>query len=117
MGDDAGNEVIVFQKKTELIPLTTLDELNIWWLGFKSVAEDMKMDLTNMIFPASTDNAYMRVLGIPVIGFSHINNSPILFHDNHEFNSAANFLKGITFYEKLIQKLANLEPKKKLFYR
>lgn len=49
---------------------------------------------------------YLKV-GIPALGFSPLNKTPILLHDNDEFVSADVYLRGIDIYEKLIQKIAN----------
>jgi len=65
------------------------------------------MELELEIFPAATDSRYLRKLGIPVLGFSPINNTPILLHDHNEFLNEKNFLKGIEIYEHIIVALAN----------
>lgn len=46
--------------------------------------------------------------GIPAIGFSPINNTPVRLHDNDEFLTAETYLAGVEIYKKLIPKLANV---------
>lgn len=46
--------------------------------------------------------------GIPALGFSPLNNTPVLLHDNDEYVGVDTFLKGITIYEKLLRKIANV---------
>lgn len=45
--------------------------------------------------------------GIPTIGFSPMNNTPILLHDHDEFLNAEIYLKGIEIYKKIISKVGN----------
>lgn len=44
------------------------------------------------------------------IGFSPINNTPVLLHDHDEFLDEKVFLKGVKIYEQLILNLANVPP-------
>jgi len=37
------------------------------------------------IFPAATDSRFLRCAGIPAIGFSPMNNTPVLLHDHDEW--------------------------------
>ena len=46
--------------------------------------------------------------GYKAIGFSPMNNTPVLLHDHNEFIDEKVFLRGIEIYEKLIASLANL---------
>ena len=41
-------------------------------------------------------------IGLPALGFSSMNQTPILLHDHNEFLDEAMFLKGIEIYEALI---------------
>ena len=47
-------------------------------------------------------------VGVPAIGFSPLNNTPDLLHDNDEFVSADVYLTGISIYTKLIEKIGNV---------
>lgn len=55
-----------------------------------------------------TDSRFIRALGIPAIGFSPMNNTPVLLHDHNEFLKADTYLNGIEIYKKIIPKLANV---------
>ena len=81
------------------------------------------------IFPAGTDSRYLRAvitwhikfrlpnrlisyyhilqIGLPALGFSPINQTPILLHDHNEFLDESVFLRGIDIYEAIIPSLAN----------
>lgn len=61
-----------------------------------------------LVFPGGTDSRYIRGVGIPAIGFSPMNNTPILLHDNDEFLKADIYLRGIEIYKKIISNIANL---------
>jgi hypothetical protein len=53
------------------------------------------MDLETQIFPAGTDSRYLRGIHIPVMGFSPMNNTPILLHDHdgiHPLSAAAHVM-------------------------
>lgn len=67
----------------------------------------MKTNL--LVFPGGTDSRYIRGVGIPAIGFSPMNNTPILLHDNDEFLKADIYLKGIEIYQKIIANIADLD--------
>lgn len=59
------------------------------------------------MFTANTDSRYIRQIGIPALGFSPINNTPILLHDHNEFLQADTYLRGIEIYKKVIEGLGN----------
>lgn len=63
------------------------------------------------IFPGGTDSRYVRSVGLPAIGFSPINNTPILLHDNDEYLAVDTFLRGIEIYIKIITAVANVEDR------
>ncbi len=83
------------------------------------------MKLEKEIFPAATDSRVIRPvsdiimshndtvyppqLGIPALGFSAINHTPILLHDHNEFLNERVFLRGISIYEDLISNLASVD--------
>ena len=72
----------------------------------ESITDDVKIELE--VFPAGTDGRYIRMAGIPCIGFSPIRRTPILLHDNDEYLTEVGFLEGIQVYKSVITKLANL---------
>ena len=50
-------------------------------------------------------------LGIPAIGFSPMNNTPILLHEHNEFLNEDVYLRGIDIYCQIIPALASVEWK------
>ena len=46
--------------------------------------------------------------GIPALGFSPMNNTPILLHDHNEFLNENVFMKGIDIYCEIIPAVANV---------
>lgn len=71
-----------------------------------------KLKLKPQIFPGGTDSRYVRELGIPAIGFSPMNNTPVLLHDHNEFLNKDIFLRGIEIYKDIIVSVANVAGKK-----
>lgn len=67
---------------------------------------NLKLDIR--IFPGGTDSRYVRRVGIPAIGFSPMNHTPVLLHDHDEYLDAEIYLKGIDIYTKLIPAVANV---------
>lgn len=47
-------------------------------------------------------------IGIPAIGFSPMNHTPILMHDHDEYLNEKIFLRGIEIYKNIITNLANI---------
>jgi len=89
-------------------PTSDISNDNIWWTVFKGVLQDLNCKIDPQIFPAATDSRYIRNLGIPAFGFSPMNHTPILLHDHNEFLNEEVFLKGIDYFVKIIDALANL---------
>ena len=48
-------------------------------------------------------------IGLPALGFSPMNNTPILLHDHDEFLNEKVFLRGIQIYKKIIPAIANVQ--------
>ncbi|XP_068247489.1 aminoacylase-1-like [Palaemon carinicauda] len=110
--EEAG-EGVTFEFRRKSVPqvITCIEDgKNPWWDAFSSACKKQNLDIETEIFPASTDSKYIRMLGIPALGFSPINNTPILLHDNNEFLNEETFLRGIEIYETIIPALANLKP-------
>ncbi|XP_043474394.1 aminoacylase-1-like [Leptopilina heterotoma] len=97
-----------FEERNPFVENTKLDETNPFWLAFKNVCDTNKLTLESGIFTGGTDSRYIRSCGVPAIGFSPINNTPVLLHDNNEFLNKDVFLRGIQIYEKLIPAIANV---------
>ena len=66
------------------------------------------LKLNKLIFPAATDSRYMRDIGIPALGFSPMNNTPVLLHDHDEFLNEQVYLRGIEIYEAILANIFNL---------
>ncbi|KAH3816581.1 aminoacylase-1-like [Dreissena polymorpha] len=96
-----------FRLKGMCQTLTRTDDDDIWWKAFSTACSGMGMTLDKEIFPAATDSRFLREAGYPAIGFSPMNNTPILLHDHNEFLNEAVFLKGIEIYCGIIPALAN----------
>lgn len=103
-GDDVQIEFIQYMKDQTL---TSIEPGNIWWDAFSSACESMKMKIKCEIFPAGTDCRFLREIGLPALGFSPINLTPILLHDHNEFIEESVFLRGIPIYEAIIPALGN----------
>lgn len=88
--------------------VTSTSESDPWWGAFSAVCRDMNLDVKTEIFPAATDSRYLREIGLPAIGFSPMNRTPILLHDHNEFVSEAVFLRGIDVYAGILPALASV---------
>uniref|UniRef100_A0A8B9HN14 Aminoacylase 1 n=1 Tax=Astyanax mexicanus TaxID=7994 RepID=A0A8B9HN14_ASTMX len=91
---------------------TSTEDSDPWWNAFSSTCKAMNMTLQKEIFPAATDSRFIRAAGLPAIGFSPMNCTPILLHDHNEFLNEGVFLRGITVYERLLLTLASVAPQK-----
>ncbi|XP_068632984.1 aminoacylase-1-like [Battus philenor] len=106
---EAGDGVTIeFEQKNPKVECTKTDNSNPYWVAFKRACDEMNLKLDCRIFPGGTDSRYVRRVGIPAIGFSPMNNTPVLLHDHDEFLSADIYLRGIDIYEKLIPAIANV---------
>jgi len=106
---EAGEGVrLEYEQKEPQVPVTNLNDSNIFWVAFQQTAQKLNLSLKKQIFPGGTDSRYVREMGIPAIGFSPMNNTPILLHDNNEFLNKDVFLNGIRIYKELIPAIANV---------
>ncbi|KAG7155682.1 Aminoacylase-1-like 4, partial [Homarus americanus] len=85
------------------------DGKNPWWDAFSDACKKENIELEKGIFPAGTDSHYVRKLGIDVLGFSPMNNTPRLLHDHNEYLNEKVFLRGIDIYATIIPALANVK--------
>ncbi|GBP20440.1 Aminoacylase-1 [Eumeta japonica] len=97
-----------FEQKNPKVECTKIDASNPYWTAFKSALDSLQLNYSCRIFPGATDSRYVRRVGIPAIGFSPMNNTPVLLHDHNEFLEADIFLKGIQYYVKIIMNVANV---------
>uniref|UniRef100_A0A6I8PNG7 N-acyl-aliphatic-L-amino acid amidohydrolase n=1 Tax=Ornithorhynchus anatinus TaxID=9258 RepID=A0A6I8PNG7_ORNAN len=97
-----------FHQKWTEPRMTATDTSDPWWAAFSGACSDMNMTLKPEIFPAATDSRYLRAKGVPALGFSPMNQTPILLHDHNEFLNEAVFLRGIDIYTRLLPALASV---------
>ncbi|XP_018606700.2 aminoacylase-1-like isoform X3 [Scleropages formosus] len=108
---EAGEDVTYqFAQKHMDQEVTSTADSNPWWSAFSTACRTMNMNLKTEIFPAATDSRFFRAVGLPAIGFSPMNNTPILLHDHNEFLNERVFLRGIDVYECLVPALASVAP-------
>lgn len=123
---EAGDGVwIEYKQKQPQVAVTKLDSSNPFWMAFEEAAKELcafsflflkkflmicfrKIELKPQIFPGGTDSRYIRGVDIPALGFSPMNNTPVLLHDHNEYFNKDVFLKGIEVYCKIIPALANV---------
>ncbi|EDV42526.2 uncharacterized protein Dana_GF16976 [Drosophila ananassae] len=106
--EEAGGGVeLHFELKCPFIEPTKIDDSNPYWLAFKESLDDMGLQTHVRVFPGATDSCYLREVGIPALGFSPINNTPVLLHNHDEYLGAETYLHGIQVYRKLIPALAD----------
>ncbi|KAL8207749.1 hypothetical protein R6Q57_007161 [Mikania cordata] len=90
--------------------MTAMNDSNPWWTVFKHAVEAVGGRLSKPeILASTTDARYMRVRGIPTLGFSPMKNTPILLHDHNEFLKESVFLEGIKVYESIIKALSSFD--------
>ncbi|XP_025771835.1 aminoacylase-1 isoform X4 [Puma concolor] len=106
----AAGEGVTFefiQKWTES-RVTSTNDSDPWWAAFSGVFKDMNLTLEPEIFPAATDSRYLRAVGVPALGFSPMNCTPVLLHDHDERLHEAVFLRGVDIYTRLLPALASV---------
>ena len=88
--------------------VTSTDErVNPWWGVFTRSLDAQGLRTQPQIFPAATDASYLRVKGIPSLGFSPMRRTPKLLHEHDEFLSTEAFQEGIAVYTRLVADLAS----------
>lgn len=108
---EAGEDVCYeFLERCDNYVLTPTINEDPWWNAFGTACKKMGMKIEKEIFPAGTDSRFFRELGYPAIGFSPMNNTPILLHDHDEFLNEKVFLRGIEIYCQLITAVGNVQP-------
>ncbi|XP_052842552.1 aminoacylase-1-like [Drosophila gunungcola] len=107
--DDVGGGIeITYEQKQPKVPPTAIDDSNPFWLAFKEATEELKLSIKPQIFTGGTDSRYIRQVGIPALGFSPMNNTPVLLHDHDEFIRADTYLRGVEIFQKIISNVANV---------
>ncbi|XP_053949825.1 aminoacylase-1-like [Anastrepha ludens] len=106
---EAGGGIeIVFEQQQPKVEATKIDDSNPFWLAFKQATTELGLKIQTLVFPGGTDSRYIRHIGIPAIGFSPMNHTPVLLHDHDEFLQADVYLKGIEYYKKIIPAVTNV---------
>ncbi|KAJ1560467.1 adenylate cyclase, partial [Cladochytrium tenue] len=86
--------------------VTSLDEdRNVWWRLFRQACEGIGANLETEVFPAATDSRFLRRAGVPAIGFSPMNRSPVLLHEHNESLHKDVFLRGIEVFEAIFREM------------
>ncbi|XP_030378115.1 aminoacylase-1 [Scaptodrosophila lebanonensis] len=107
--EEAGGGVeLEYEHQRPRVEPTATDESNPFWMAFKSATDELGLDIKLQIFTGGTDSRYLRELGIPALGFSPMNNTPVLLHDHDEFLQADVYLRGIEIFKKIIKNVANV---------
>ena len=94
--------------KSDPQPLTSVAADDPWFSAFTRATEKHGLKIATKIFPAATDAVFLRQSGVPALGFSLMNRTPILLHDHNECLNEKVFLKGIDIFVDVISELANL---------
>ncbi|XP_017486448.1 PREDICTED: aminoacylase-1-like isoform X1 [Rhagoletis zephyria] len=106
--EEAGGGIeIQYEQKEAKVEATKIDSSNLFWVAFEKATTELNLKIQPLVFPAGTDAVYIRDAGIPAIGFSPINNTPVLLHDHDEFLQADVYLKGIVIYKKIVSAIGN----------
>ncbi|XP_014294163.1 aminoacylase-1 [Halyomorpha halys] len=95
------------QKNIKVTPTLLTDE-NPFWSAIDSTLKTLDLNYLKINSPGATDARFVRRVGVPAVGFSPFNNTPLRLHDNDEFINKNIFLTGISIYEKLIRNVANV---------
>jgi len=103
----AGLELEFLQKFTDQ-SLTSTAADDPWYSALAAAFTKHGLKVRPQIFPAGTDSRYLREVGIPAIGFSPMNHTPILLHDHDEFLNEGVFLRGIDIMTDMVANIANV---------
>ncbi|XP_034661856.1 aminoacylase-1B-like [Drosophila subobscura] len=97
-----------YEQKRGHIPPTATDDTNPFWVAFKGATDELGLKIKLQVFPGGTDGRYLRKVGIPALGFSPMNHTPVLLHDHDEFLHTETYLKGVQIYQKIISNVASV---------
>ncbi|EDV95053.1 aminoacylase-1A [Drosophila grimshawi] len=107
--EEAGGGIeLDFEMQNPFVEPTKMDSSNLYWVAFKNALDELGLKTRFRVFPGATDSRYIRHEGIPALGFSPINNTPLLLHDHDEYLRSDTYLHGIGVYKKLIAAVANV---------
>ncbi|XP_043466049.1 aminoacylase-1-like [Leptopilina heterotoma] len=86
---------------------TKIDDSNIYWVAFKNATDHLGMEVEPFIMTGVTDARFLRLVGIPALGFVTIHNTPHLAHASNEYLNKDIFLQGIDIFMKIIPAVAS----------
>lgn len=103
--DAGGDTQLRIVSRGEVEGITALDDANPWWVAFGGVFERLGCKATPLICPGGTDARFLRRLGIPALGISLMNNTPLRLHTHDECIDEQVFWRGIRIYMELLRSL------------
>lgn len=107
--EEAGGGIrMEFVQKFTDQTMTSVSSDDPWFQAFTRGTQAHGLKISPQIFPAGTDSRYLREVGIPALGFSPMNHTPVLLHDHNEFLNEKIFLKGIDIFEDIIREIASV---------
>ncbi|OLY79022.1 Aminoacylase-1 [Smittium mucronatum] len=88
--------------------ITKLDRSNPFINTFLTVLESKEIQIEPIICPGATDARFVRLKGVPALGFNPMRHQKLLAHDHDEHVLESEYLYGIGIYQSLIEELANV---------
>lgn len=77
-----------------------------WWGALRTSLASLGFTPVPEVFPAATDAAYLRVRGIPSLGFSPLRRTKRLLHEHDEHIAVDQYAEAVQIYVRLIHDLA-----------
>ncbi|KAH8267271.1 hypothetical protein KR018_000669 [Drosophila ironensis] len=106
---EAGGDIeLTYEQKQPRVQPTPIDCSNPFWMAFTEATNELELSIKPQIFTGGTDSRYIRQVGIPALGFSPMNHTPVLLHDHDEFILADTYLRGVEIYRKIISNIASV---------
>ncbi|XP_059046311.1 aminoacylase-1-like [Achroia grisella] len=88
---------------------TSIGDDNKYWLAMREAVNNLGIEITPVVCPATSDMLILRNKGIPAIGFAPKSHTISRIHAADEYLNVATFLRGIDVYVAILQKLGNLQ--------
>ncbi|CAH2075524.1 unnamed protein product, partial [Iphiclides podalirius] len=106
---EAGDNVTMeYYVKNPQVKSTDIGERSNFWKAVHKTVVGMGLGIECVICPGVTDARYVRLRGIPVIGFSPLLNTPLLLHAHNERVHVDEFKRGIDVMEEVVKAVANV---------
>ena len=103
-----GGVTIEFMNKFTDRTLTSVAAGDPWFAAFKKGCDASGIETQPRIFSGATDSRFIREVGVPALGFSPMNRTPVLLHDHNEFLNEKVFLDGIGVFVNIVKEIANV---------